>query len=177
MGLNAQWFPSAPQGLAPFNLCQPRQFHKGATCSSCFTHAILLHCFLHLPGFLLPGDMLLPCPRKPSPSLHSGDPSPFFNPQFKDCFPTSLIRSQISVAHSDSTRYITFITSITETVTHIFVLFHGWLFSPRDHQCHDSRVWCETRRGPTNEKSQSDLFWVYYIERESAMVACGLAET
>ena len=55
--------------------------------------------------------------------------------------------------------------SYLQTVMHVSVPFHGCLLSPRDHQCPNSRVWRETRR-PTNEKGQSDLFWVY-----------GLAET
>lgn len=124
----------------------------GASCSPCCTHN-LASLFLHLPCFLLPVYMLLPWPGKRSPSLHPGDTYPFFSPQLRNHFPISPAESQISVAYSDSTRYISFTTSITAIVMHLFVwLFNGCLFSPRNGQRHDSRVWCGTRR-PSNEKA------------------------
>lgn len=116
-------------------LYRPLQLHVAAACSPCSTHtALLVPLFVLLPpasACAVPWETLtFSSPTLPSASLTQVTPTLSSVLSSRTPSLTSPASSQFSIAHSDGTRSASFMTSITATVTHLFVwLFNGCLLS------------------------------------------------
>lgn len=143
-------FPFAPsQGLLRVGLCDLPASCAGHLLIQLPPHSTLFPQLAFLPP---KRSMLYAQPEKISPSLHPADIYPFFSPQLRHHFPDLLARPQFSVLHSDSARYISFITSVTMAVVHFFVQLFNKVCFPQTICATAAESGVGLREDQSNEK-------------------------